>query len=257
MIETKSECPRDNCSGCDSCFTVIGDAVFEAVKNLDNALISERAAHEATKRELDQLQVQLAGCGVAARGGTNEENVAEKGDFGWSPAYQDTLDLRLKYEATKRELEAYKANAYLHDIERDQLRADVERLKQEQEALTSERNEWVGLSNRRRDEVEHLKRHQFSASMAAAMLDLRDELKTDATLSGHEVVRKAIAEVERLKACVEVVCAAVRSQPAPKRYVVKIGAQTWGYGTKEGSEKKAAVARDLGIAAAVEEVDGE
>lgn len=51
------------------------------------------------KDEVAQLDVQLAGCGVAALGGIKD--VAKKGDYGWSPAYQDILDLRKKFESLK------------------------------------------------------------------------------------------------------------------------------------------------------------
>lgn len=63
--------------------------------------IEERV--KAAENDLEQLRVQLAGCGVAALGGTSEPVVAKKGDYGWSPAYQDTLDLRLKYDALCKE----------------------------------------------------------------------------------------------------------------------------------------------------------
>lgn len=52
------------------------------------------------EKEAEQLQVQLAGCGVAALGGT--DNPARKSDYGWSQSYQDVLDLRLKYDQLKR-----------------------------------------------------------------------------------------------------------------------------------------------------------
>jgi len=44
--------------------------------------------------ELEQLHVQLAGCSVIALGGTNPENVATPGDYGYSSAYQDVRNLR-------------------------------------------------------------------------------------------------------------------------------------------------------------------
>ncbi len=43
-----------------------------------------------------KLEVQLAGCSVAAMGGL--QKIAGKSDYGWSPAYQDVVDLRKKYD---------------------------------------------------------------------------------------------------------------------------------------------------------------
>lgn len=54
--------------------------------------------------EIDRLRAQLAGCGVAALGGIREPLIIHKGDFGWSPSYQDTLDLRRKYDKQKTEI---------------------------------------------------------------------------------------------------------------------------------------------------------
>lgn len=55
----------------------------------------EEARSEERER-IDRLEVQLAGCGVAALGGTKQP--ARKGDFGWSQSYQDVLELRIKYD---------------------------------------------------------------------------------------------------------------------------------------------------------------
>lgn len=64
--------------------------------------------------ECEQLRVQLAGCGVAALGGTN--NPAKKGDYGWSQAYQDVLDLRLKYDDLQRKVDKIALALYSHKV---------------------------------------------------------------------------------------------------------------------------------------------
>lgn len=63
------------------------------------ALQGEAPTAEENKRRVEQLEVQLAGCSVAALGGTGPEQLAKRGDFGWSPAYQDVVDLRVRYNA--------------------------------------------------------------------------------------------------------------------------------------------------------------
>jgi uncharacterized protein YdcH (DUF465 family) len=53
-----------------------------------------KAENERLKEEAEQLRVKLAGCGVAAFGGKPECN---KGDYGWSPSYEDVKTLWKKY----------------------------------------------------------------------------------------------------------------------------------------------------------------
>ncbi|MEM1424037.1 MAG: hypothetical protein AAGH64_08540 [Planctomycetota bacterium] len=51
------------------------------------------AERDRLAEENEQLRVQLAGCSVAACGGTSEAVLAREGDYGWSVAYQETLEL--------------------------------------------------------------------------------------------------------------------------------------------------------------------
>lgn len=57
---------------------------------------------EALKARIEQLEVQLAGCGVAALGGDKKARI---GDYGWSGSYQQVLKLREMYESALKDLE--------------------------------------------------------------------------------------------------------------------------------------------------------
>jgi len=64
-----------------------------------NACIEHDNIQADLNEQIEQFRVQLAGVSVAAMGGT--KNVAVQGDYGWSLAYQDTLDLRIKFDALR------------------------------------------------------------------------------------------------------------------------------------------------------------
>jgi len=60
------------------------------------------------RERIEQLTVQLAGCSVVANGGDSKEP-AKQGDYGWSVAYQDVLDLRRKSDEQAAEIARLKA----------------------------------------------------------------------------------------------------------------------------------------------------
>jgi hypothetical protein len=55
---------------------------------------------QTLRTEVERLRVQLAGCATAAQGWIDDP--AKPGDYGWSPAYQDVLSLRLRVRAMER-----------------------------------------------------------------------------------------------------------------------------------------------------------
>ena len=66
----------------------------------DDAVLALTAADlrvDACEDRIEKLELQLAGCAVAALDGSAEQ-VAKEGEPGWSPAYANVLALRRKYE---------------------------------------------------------------------------------------------------------------------------------------------------------------
>jgi hypothetical protein len=74
----------------------------KAAKAHNVELFALRAERHRLAAQLEQLQVQLAGCGAAALGATKEPAMPEM--YGWSPAYQSVLDLRMERDAIVRRI---------------------------------------------------------------------------------------------------------------------------------------------------------
>lgn len=75
-------------------------ALMQAPREVIRALMQAlaRAMRHTSEDELDRLHVQLAGCGVAALGGTSEPMRARRGQYGWSASYGDVYNLRRRYD---------------------------------------------------------------------------------------------------------------------------------------------------------------
>ena len=84
---------RDNFRSKSPMWTIQGEAADE-IERLRRGLDEERA-------EAEQWQVRCAGCLTAAEGHTSDP--ANDGDYGWTLAYQRTLELRQAYDALLRE----------------------------------------------------------------------------------------------------------------------------------------------------------
>lgn len=94
---------------------------------------------EGLKAEIDQLNVQLAGCSVVALGHSDKKNRMEPGDYGWSASYRDVLALRIAYETVKKKLR--KA-----EVHRDELLLSVRRIR-------GERDTWRKMYNEAQEEL--------------------------------------------------------------------------------------------------------
>jgi len=70
----------------------------------------------------------LAGCMTAATGWAKDP--PKKGDWGWSPAFQDVLELRVRFETQRKALESGLAlveSAFAHVSHGGPTRADAEK----------------------------------------------------------------------------------------------------------------------------------
>jgi hypothetical protein len=82
---------------------IIGKVRFAKVAAERDRLITER---DESIKDLEQVRVQLAGCLTAAEGSTKD--VAVSGQYGWSLAYQRTLDLYASFQRVTEENERLK-----------------------------------------------------------------------------------------------------------------------------------------------------
>lgn len=82
----------------------------------------------------ERLRVQLAGCLAAAEGATAPEHTAKEGDYGWSLAYQRTLELNARLTEERALAAFYRSCALSGEDpgEADEARAKVRAVLREQ-----------------------------------------------------------------------------------------------------------------------------
>lgn len=104
----------------------------------------------------EQWQVRCAGCLCAAEGATGEQFAAKQGDYGWTPAYQKTLELRREFDQLRAELAAIReANAKLKLTRTDAVNSATR--------WASESEELAGKLAEKNAEIEQLKAERDEA----------------------------------------------------------------------------------------------
>ena len=88
---------------------------LERAEQSEKQLTQRTAELEAAKAELEQERVRLASCLIAAEGGTKD--IVKQGDYGWSPAYQATLNLQAELERVRGELQSAEAGYFVAERE--------------------------------------------------------------------------------------------------------------------------------------------
>lgn len=93
------------------------------------------------RQDIERRDVQLAGCLVAAEGGTGKEVIAERYSYGWSPAYQATLDLRIERDRLAAEVDEWKSIVRNRDKSVNYMSKELAEVKTERDLLADSHRE--------------------------------------------------------------------------------------------------------------------
>jgi hypothetical protein len=96
---------------------------------------------DEARRETERLEVQLAGCGVAAMGWSSTDP-AKPGDYGWSASYGDVLALRKRHDEAMAKLARVEETAQARLLEMLALEADRDALRAALEKIGALPDQW-------------------------------------------------------------------------------------------------------------------
>jgi hypothetical protein len=200
----------------------------DVVRQLDHATeeaIRRQGHLDSANEQVEQLRVQLAGCLMAAEGAIDETQLAHPGDFGWSKAYQATIDLQKSYLealdellAMRAELENFGVDLRRGELAVDGVRAVIQMLQVRQKKQTDQ-----AIVDQAVKTAINLKEQKTEVLMLSAARVIHAALESqsgDARMAAERIVREhetwhILTELVRLEK--DGICPACLGKAGPSR----------------------------------------